>query len=406
MKKLSPYMKMRVLSAIDYAPGKSIRDRLKAVSEQGFKDEEGEIHYFTWRTIQTWYYRFKVDGTTTMIPKKRSDIGKLRKISHEELQEAIDKVLPSFKKRGKSYNKTQVYRACIEKGLFSREQIARNTFSRLVKELELFKEVTDTINPKRLAFAKMYSNQLWQADTMFGPSVKHGSGYVQTKLIAFIDDASRVLIHGHFFPRENTHALMKVLQTGIYKRGIPEQIYVDNGSIYSGMELGNVCARIGCLLSHTKVRDGAAKGKIERFFRTVRDSFLIRKLDLASVETLNQQFSDWVENHYNNAIHSTIQMKPIDRFGLDLKRIRFLSPNELNDELFYVSEERTVSKTNTFSFGKIRHEAPRDLRDRKIEVRYDRFNKDRVIVFYKGQRMGIARVLDYHANDRKPEDKS
>ena len=31
------------------------------------------------------------------------------------------------------------------------------------------------------------------------------------------------------------------------------------------------------------VRDGAAKGKVERFFRTVRDQFLLQKLDLSSL---------------------------------------------------------------------------------------------------------------------------
>ena len=95
-------------------------------------------------------------------------------------------------------------------------------------------------------------------------------------------------------------------------------------------------------------------------------------------------------------------MKPIDRFGLDLPRVRFLPPNQANDELFYVEEERSVLADNTFSFRKTRYEAPRDLRSRKIHIRFDRKRAEHVVVFYKSERMGSARPVDFLANDRKP----
>ncbi len=69
--------------------------------------------------------------------------------------------------------------------------------------------------------------------TMFGPHVETGSGSrKQAKLIAFIDDASRVLCHGEFFFDENVDTLVQALRAAFYKRGVPEQLLVDNGSIY------------------------------------------------------------------------------------------------------------------------------------------------------------------------------
>jgi putative transposase len=109
-----------------------------------------------------------------------------------------------------------------------------------------------------------------------------------SKLIAFIDDASRLCCHAQFFLVENTDTLVKALRSALYKRGIPEAMYVDNGSIYCSKEISQICERIGCLLCHAPVRDGAAKGKVERFFRTVRMSFLNRALDLSSVDALNR----------------------------------------------------------------------------------------------------------------------
>jgi hypothetical protein len=232
--------------------------------------------------------------------------------------------------------------------------------------------------------------------------VKNGGTSTQAKLIAFIDDASRLVPHGQFFFSENTDNLIVALQRALYKRGIPQTLYVDNGAIYTSQEINQICARLGIVLCHTPVRDGAAKGKIERFFRTVRDQFLLQKLDLSSLEVLNRQFHPWLENDYNARVHSTLQMKPIDRFGLDLQRIRFLDPMAANDELFYLEDTRSVRKDNTFSVGAIRYEAPRDLSGRQIEVRFNRANPDRIVVFYKGERMGEATRLDFLANDRPP----
>ena len=98
-------------------------------------------------------------------------------------------------------------------------------------------------------------------------------------------------------------------------------------SIYACKEISQICARIGCLLCHAPVRDGATKGKVERFFRTVRMSFLARALDLSSVDALNRDFTRWVEDEYNGREHATLGVRPIDRFGLDPARIRFLPPS-------------------------------------------------------------------------------
>ena len=404
MKQPSIYLKMKVLGAIDVAPGKTRDERVRNVAEMTFLDEEANQYQFTWRTIQTWYYRYKNHGVTAMDTSSRADKGKPRKVTPEEVLEAINQALPHFRQKDKEKskghtrptNKTAIYRFCIEKGLLQANRIARNTFSRMVEKYEMLK-ADPSENKRRLAFSMQYANQLWQADTMFGPHV----GGKQSKLIAFIDDASRVLCHGEFFLEENTDTMIRALRSAFYKRGLPEQLLVDNGSIYCSKEITLICARVGCILRHTAVRDAAAKGKIERFFRRVRDQFLIRNLDLSSIGGLNRQFTEWVEQDYNATVHSTLDMKPIDRFGVDLSRIRFLTPSEDTDELFYAEETRTVKKDNTFSFQGLRYETPIDMRGKEIVVRYERHRKGAVIVYDKERRLGQARLLDAVANGLK-----
>jgi putative transposase len=399
VKRSSPYLKMRVLGAIEHAPGTSIKARIQHVSTMVFKDEDQVPHTFTWRTIQTWYSHYQKHGVTSLHNKQRADKGRLRKVSPEEVAEAIDQALPHF--HGKDYNMASLYQKCIEMGALRREKVAPNTFRRVVGEYELLKPEDKLKSKKRLAFAKAHANEMWQADTMMGPYIDNGKGKkVQAKLIAFIDDASRVCCHGEFFVSENTESLIKALRSALYKRGVPRSMYVDNGSIYTSMEITQICARLGTLLCHAPVRDGAAKGKVERFFRTVRMNFLTRKLDLSSVEVLSRQFTDWVEGEYHAREHSVLRMKPIDRFGLDLSRIVYLTPNDVNDELFFVEQTRCVIADNTFSLKGKRFEAPRDLRSKKVQVRFDRRSADRAVVYYKGDRMGEAKLLDAEANDR------
>lgn len=399
MKWPSTYLKMRVLGAVDLAPGKTKEERLKHVAGMIFLDEDGVPRRFTWRSIQTWLWCYTKLGVMSLQNKARSDKGTLRKVSPEELQEAIQQVLPFFKDK-RHTKKAHIYRACIERGILRREKVAPNTFSRLVNELELLKSDDETRNKRRQAFSKQFANQMWQVDTMFGPYVQGK----QTKLIAFIDDASRVICHGQFYHEETTNTLLNAFQSALYKRGVPEQIYADNGSIYTCKEIILTCARLGIILAHAPIRDGAAKGKIERWFRNVRESFLSRNLDLSSLDTLNRAFTPWIEDEYNSKIHSTLQMRPIDRFGLDLKRIRFLPVCDANDELFFVEESRNVRADNTFSLKNIRFESTTDLSLRQIQVRFDRnnFSADRVIVYYKGQRIGSVRPVDFVANDRPP----
>jgi transposase len=212
------YLKMRIIGTIDSAPAATIRDRIKAVSQMLFTDEDGFERQFTWRTIQTWHQRYKKHGSTAMESQPRSDKGKIRKVSLERIQEAIEKIRPKI--HIDHPTSTMVYRLCIEEKLLHPAQIAVNTYRRHVKQYQLLKPLEESSNQLRLAFSKAHANELWQADTLYGPIVHHSGARVQTRLIAFIDDASRVCCHGQFFPTENVDTLIDALRNAFYKRGV------------------------------------------------------------------------------------------------------------------------------------------------------------------------------------------
>lgn len=409
MKRTTLYVQLKVLGALENTPGQTMKARYRAVSEMFFTDEYGSPHRFTWRTIQTWWYWYRQRGLVT--PSPRSDKGVPRKIDLGAVREAIAAVMPAFRNAGQ-VNLEAVYRGCIEKGLLRREQIAPNTFRRYVREFDLLKDYDEMVDgpakKARLAFAKAHANELWQVDTLHGPALHLEGGKTKVYLICFIDDASRVVPHGQFYTRDSTENLLDCFRSALFKRGVPRAVYADNGSNYGSKEFAVTCARVGALLSHAPVRDGAAKGKIERFFRTVREQFLLRDLGEAkSISDLNRLFLNWVEDDYHQSQHSGLGMKPVDRLALDAGRIEYLSPTPYSEEIFYLEDTRVVLADNTFSFGGARYEAPRDLRSRKIEIRYNRLDKaqSRVIVYQGNDRLGEAWPVDFTGNDRPARQK-
>ncbi len=404
LSKVPPLLvRLQVLSAIDYAEGKTQRDRYKTVSQQTFMDQEtGKSYRFTWRTIETWAVRHKKHGIATLDKKTRSDKNTQRKVTSAQLAEAINEVLPtlSLNKVGKT-PKSTLYRCLLQKNYFSRQQLSPTTFYRYLRENDLLN--TETTEKLRTSFAMRFANELWQGDTMYGPSIQQSDGkWRKTFLIAFIDDASRLITHAEFFYRDNTDNMVEAFRIALYKRGKPERLYFDNGSNYTSKEILQACVRLDIRLSHAPVRDGAAKGKIERFFRGFRDRFLVMHSNFDSLEQLNQLAQTWIEDEYNTQPHSSIQMRPLDRFNLDHDRIIFLSNDAFTEEVFFVEEERRVSKVNVFSINNQKFECPVDLRNKTVQIRYNRRRRDTFIVYFKDQRMGEATPLNQYFNALKP----
>lgn len=192
--------------------------------------------------------------------------------------------------------------------------------------------------------------------------------------------------------------MIDAFRSALFKRGKPDRLYFDNGANYTSKEILQACVRLDIHLSHAPVRDGAAKGKIERFFRGFRDRFLVQHLEFTSLDALNDLTHDWIENEYNSTHHGGIQMVPIDRFNLDRSRITFLTDDEYTEEVFFVEETRKVSKTNVFSINSQKYECPVDLREKHIQVRFDRTRRNRFVVYFNDKRMGDAGLLNLHFN--------
>lgn len=126
----------------------------------------------------------------------------------------------------------------------------------------------------RRRFEAEFPNDMWQSDVMHGPSVKIDGKMHKAYLIAVLDDHSRLLPHAEFFLSERLDCWLDAFRQALMARGLPRKLYVDNGAAFSSKHLEHICASLGIALIHTPPYTPQGRGKIERFFRTVRTRFL------------------------------------------------------------------------------------------------------------------------------------
>ena len=261
-------------------------------------------------------------------------------------------------------------------------------------------------------------NELWCGDALHGPRV----GDRKTYLFAFIDDHSRLLTGYRFGFAEDTVRLAAALKPALAARGVPAGTYVDNGSAYSDAWLLRACAKLGVRLVHSQPGRPQGRGKIERFFKTVREQFLVEVTDTSSEDLdaagvdhagalleLNRLFTAWVETVYHRRVHSETGQSPLARWEAGWERLgRTPAMPTAADltEAFLWSQFRTVTKTATVSLHANTYQVDAALVGRKVELVFSPFDLETVEVRYQDRSYGQAlpHTISRHAHPKaRPE---
>jgi len=242
------------------------------------------------------------------------------------------------------------------------------------------------------------------SDVMHGPRVQVGDRTKRkTYLIAFIDDATRVIPSAAFALSENTQAFLPVLQQAILRRGYSERLYVDNGAAYRSHHLALICAKLGITLIHARPYRPQGKGKMERWFLTLRSQLLTRLTaeDTRSLEALNRRLWAWVEGEYHNSPHRGLDRQtPLERWAQTAQEVRFPEPElDLND-LFLFEAVRKVQKDRTVSLNGVIYEVDAALVGERVTLRYDPADVPGhpVQVWHDHQHIQLAKPVDLYAN--------
>jgi putative transposase len=246
-------------------------------------------------------------------------------------------------------------------------------------------------------------NELWVGDACHGPVIAGRKAI----LFAFLDDHSRQLVGARWGYAEDTVRLAAALRPALAARGIPESIYVDNGSAFVDAWLLRGCARLGIKLVHSTPGRPQGRGKIERFFGTVREEFLVEvtgtgeggRRQVESLTELNRLFQAWSEVVYHRRMHSETGQMPAERYAAVLPR--HARPEQLA-EAFRWSQQRKVTKVGTVSMFNNVYQVEPHLVGRSVELTFDPFDLTRIDVLYDGHSAGVAAplVIGRHSHPR------
>ena len=270
------------------------------------------------------------------------------------------------------------------------------------------KKKTDDGAKDHRRFEFPHAGDFWMSDVMHGPAVVHtGKRKRKTYLIAFIDDATRVVPWATFAFSESNADFLPALKQAILRRGLPKRLFVDNGAAYRSHHLQLVMAKLGVTLIHARARHPQAKGKIERWFRTVRSRLIVRlgSEDLTSLDALNRRLWAWVESEYHHTPHRGLDRQtPLDRWARVGTGIRWANDLDL-DELFLFEAQRKVKKDRTVSLDGVQYEVDATLVDERVTLRFDPSRRKTVQVLFDGTRYTDAKPVDVRANCHVKRDK-
>lgn len=353
-------------------------------------------------TIRNWYAEYVSGGIDALKPKERSDIGQARVITPEMEDSIIAKVTDHPKAPA-----TVIYDMLVEDGAFLPKDVSLPTVRRFINRNRRGLPAAET-PPEMLRFAMEHANDLWQTDLMYGAYVTDEDGKKrQTYLLAYIDDATRLITSAGFFLTQDIRSLRDSFREAVLRRGIPKVLYTDNGKIYRSHAFAYLCAGIGVTLLHHAVRAASSKGKIERFFRTVRMRFMSRltKEDTQSLATLNGKFAKWLEDDYQRKPHDGLGGRtPRDTFLAQSENIRTVTDLAAFNEKFMLRVNRTVKKDATISLDGALYETEMFFAGRRMEVRYDPDPEGRtnvVFLYEDDEPAGTARLVRFTDNAKR-----
>ena len=381
--------------------GRSLKKRMYELASRIWTLPDGGLKQFSWGTIEDWLYTYRNYGLEGLTNQQRKDNGSFRALN-DDLCSYIDKYIKDYPQL-----KTSAILDIMTKDKSVNKNLpSSSTIYRYIRTIRPHKDIP---SKERRSFEAPYSGNLWQTDIMYGPylpQLNDRSRWIkkQTFLVAVIDDHSRLLCHGEFYFKQDILSYLACLKTALSKRGIPEKLYCDNGMVFLSEHVKKIMAELGSVVIHTGIRDCAAKGKIERFFRTVRDSFLNPLLTLnppKNLEELNRKFWKWSEESYNLKKHSVINTTPVERWMNTSHKVRLLNIG-MENEIFQFETTRKVKKDGTFSLNSNIYETSWVLAGRKVTLRYDPFFPERPYVSYEGQKYGRATPLNRDFNNKLP----
>jgi hypothetical protein len=351
--------------------------------------------------IRKWLAAYRSNGRDALIPKIRKDKGSSRSITDAE-KEMILKLL----EQKPAMDAAVAVRILVREGKIAGE-VSKSSLSRFIRSSGFDRgsrmRITSKDQVQRFSFE--HPLECIQADAMHSFAVSDHTGKLRKAiLIAFLDDATRRILYSRFSFTENALEFERGILHILRSHGRPRRLYTDNGSTFVCDQTQRILDTLGIPLVHSRRGMPKGRGKIERFFRTVRTQFEITvdPSSIQSIQDYDMRFRTWLESEYHRQPHSSLAGRtPLDAYLAGAAHIFRVDPSIDLDDVFCHEQTRSVANDGTVSVAGVRYEVPSVLIGSKVKLRANpHANLPTVLVFRDGANYGTARRVDQYANAR------
>jgi putative transposase len=381
-----------ICPALDPALSTKARGRVvRAIAAGTHAGPFGGQHRYSRDTLDRWIRRYRAGGFDALAPSIRQP--------GSRIDTTVLELAVALKRENPERTAAQVVRILRASGGWAPSE---STLLRLFHRHEL---MGPPAGDRPVVFGRFEAgapNERWVGDALHGPKV----GGRKTYLFAFLDDHSRLAVGYRFGFAEDTVRLAAALQPALAARGVPGSCYVDNGSAYVDAWLLRACGKLGIRLIHSTPHRPQGRGKIERWFRVVREQFLVEVADstaeqlverqlsaAAALLELNALFTAWVESVYHHRVHSETGQTPLQRWDGGWQGVGHgpaMATADALTEAFLWSQWRTVTKTATVSLHGNTYQVQAALVGRKVELVFSPFDLEIIQVRYRDTSYGRA----------------
>jgi len=364
--------------------------QIEEVAQRVYYTPDGREKRFCCATIRHWRDCYLAAGIDGLADKPRKDRG----ISF--VPQTLQQALADLRKQQPDWTVKRLLDEVARKGLWNRRKPSRSALYRFTAANDLGRNPLKLPSPVR-SFEYPFFGDLWSADFLHGPKVRRGTHEHKVYLHAIIDDATRLIVAARFHEAEDTKSMLDDLMLAVRRFGVPKRLYTDNGAAFRSRHLRMVAARLAIALPHTPAYTPQGRGKIERFFRTVRDGFLTGRAR-TSLAKLNADFAHWL-NEYHHRPHNGLGISPLERKETDTgPELRQIPPTQNIDLLFAMEEKKRVGSDGCIRLFKKRFEIPNALPRSSVTVSYLPWETNRI--FLEPDKTPLI-PLDTHKNARR-----
>jgi putative transposase len=388
-------------------------------------DEAAKQSLYSVKTLRRWVKAFQDQGLVGLVRQRRNDIGKRRSASPE-----LERRIEAYFLENGARSKATVCRMSSEYAKTHGERapsptVVREICRALPASVVCMAREGEKVWRNRFEPINRHEshepNERWQMDhcklDIIVVDLQSGKALGRPWLTVALDTYSRAIMGYHLSLYEpNSMSICLTLRQAIWKKpvvewpmcGIPKQLHLDQGGDFTSRHLEQVAADLGITLIFATPYLARAKGKIERFWRTLneqlwcelpgyigsniqeRPSHIAPALTLSEVEHYLVAYFLAV---YHVRSHTTTREPPITRWqkaGFEPKMPLSLRQMDL---LLTMSQSRKVLRDGLHLNGLIywANELA-GLIEESVLIRFDPQNVAYVVVYHKNRYLCTAVV--------------